>query len=229
MSINNGESEIDTRTASELEQEGDHEGAAEQFIKNALGLEDEEAVPFWNQAAINFRLAGENSWGSSHEFFRLAFESTDDQELLGRISRDWAMLFLDQATFCQKRILFEEAEAYFNKAADLLRSAMAYQACSGMEYAVTVGFMGRLELLRDEKSQARQHLRHAQDILHKKHDVYELNNLIWLLKSEKLLGRLRRLPRAVQLAAKTGYHRRATEACLITISPKLYEAFRDRL
>ena len=44
MSINNGESEIDTRTASELEQEGDHEGAAEQFIKNALGLEDEEAV-----------------------------------------------------------------------------------------------------------------------------------------------------------------------------------------
>lgn len=58
----------------------------------------------------------------------------------------------------------------------------------------------------------------ADDELRGKHDLYELNNLLWFMKVYYWYGRWYRLPRAIWLALRTGYHRRALEALLIAAS-----------
>ena len=53
--------------------------------------------------------------------------------------------------------------------------------------------------------------------------MYELNNLIWLMKVTHPLRRQLLLFRALWLAVRTRYRRRAVEALLIAVSPRLYE------
>ena len=201
--------------AETLERQGDNLGAARLFEQAAADREEYNSVFWLNQAAINYRLAGSGHWTKALELFDHVIETTHS-ELRDRARRDKAMLLVDLGRF--------------NEAIWLLQKAELGQVERGqiIESYVTQGFIGRVRLAAGERQWGREILERVNGNLRGYHSVYELNNLIWLLKAVSLPRRLTLLPRALHLAARTGYRRRGVEAMLITVSPTLYALIKSR-
>lgn len=203
-------------SAEHLERVGNNLDAAMLFEQAAGGSETENQWLWLNQAAINYRLAGSAYWQQSLELFDEVIANTTDSELHARACRDKAML------------LTELGRTY--EARKLLADAMFRQNWSGSatEYAATSGYVGRTHLADGKVADASYWLADADAQLRGKNDLYELNNLIWLMKVAGV-RRVLMLPRAVKLAFRTGYRRRGLEAGLITIRPALYDTVLDRV
>ena len=200
------------------EKHGENLAAAKSYEKaaKALSYEGDEALGYLNQAAINYRLAGDGRfddpyWAKAHELFVRVIADTGDPTLRARAQRDKAMLCAEEGHYRQAEKLVLASYDGWNDSGDLV------------ERAVTYGFLGRVEYMNRRYDSARYMFYVADDELRGKHDLYELNNLLWFMKVYYWYGRWYRLPRAIWLALRTGYHRRALEALLIAISPHLYE------
>lgn len=207
------------RYAESAERAGDNLSAAELFERAAKLFEGatEGTDGNWlNQAAINYRLAGSAYWLKALELFDYVIEHAGG-ELSARARRDKAMLLVELGRFDEALELLELAAHYYRK----------YDQT--VERAVTEGFIGRLYLAWNEPGVASLYLYDADRDLRGRHDLYELNNLIWFMKAVGPVRRPLLLLRALRLAAATGYRRRAVEAGLITISPALYDAVHDRV
>ena len=200
------------------EKHGENLAAAKSYEKasKALSYEGDEALGYLNQAAINYRLAGDGRfddpyWVKAHELFDRVIADTGDPALRARAQRDKAMLCAEEGHYGQAEKLVHASYDGWNDIGDLV------------ERAVTYGFWGRVEYMNRRYDSARYMFYVADDELRGKHDLYELNNLVWFMKVYCWYGRWYRLPRAIWLALRTGYRRRAAEALLIAISPRLYE------
>lgn len=200
--------------AQAFEQAHDNTVAAELFESLAKELNRPDLA---NQAAINWRLA--KNYERAHAAFNEAYRQSllsGDTSLADRVRRDKAMLLLEQEAF--------------DDAATMLEASRQSQQVAGekLEAAVTLGFIARVTLRQGDVHLAQSELRQVDNELRGQHDVYELNNLIWLLKVERPPRRLALMIRTIRLAGKTGYRHRAVEAGLITISPRLYGWVRSR-
>jgi len=120
--------------------------------------------------------------------------------LTAKIRRDLGMVYLDSGRVPEARYEFAISHN------GLKRMLGDHDA----ETLASLGFLGRSYLHEDNKT-AKKYLLEAADGLRGQHDVYELNNLIWLLRAS-VLSRLRRGPRAIQLALRLGNKQRLIEA-----------------
>lgn len=200
------------------EKHGENLAAAKSYEKaaKALSYEGDEALGYLNQAAINYRLAGDGRfddpyWVKAHELFDRVIAEAQEGELRNRARRDKAMLCLE--------------EEHYDQARKLLRIADVELATdrNWVELHCTQGFQGRVYYEQGLRGLALFYLHVADHGLRGKHDLYELNNLIWRMKVVNPIYRQLLLCRALRLAVRTGYRRRAAEALLIAISPRLYD------
>ena len=120
-----------------------------------------------------------------------------------KILRDLGMVYLDTKRVSESRYEFTASHQ------GLKRVLGDHDA----ETLASLGFLGRSYLHEDNKT-AKKYLLEAADGLRGQHDVYELNNLIWLLRAS-VLSRLRRGPRAIQLALRLGNKQRLIEAVIL--------------
>lgn len=202
------------KTVEQLEQRGRDLEAAQLANRLARHLNGDDKYTRLIQAGINYRLAGKIYWTSAHGCFKEVIEETTEPELQARAMRDKAMLYIE--------------ENELGLARPLLNSASQIQFDNGLalEWLVTLGFIGRLELQEGDKCRATRILRKVDYMLGESNPVYALNNLIWLMKSERLPRRICSLPRALRLAKETGFSRRRTEGIIIAINPRLYETIK---
>ena len=199
------------------EKHGENLAAAKSYEKaaKALSYEGDEALGYLNQAAINYRLAGDGRfddpyWAKAHELFDRVIADTGNPALRARAQRDKAMLLMEQQCYTEALALLRLARQHYTRARD------------EVEDAATCGFIGRVEYLDGQNGLL--NLMLADKVLRRGDNrVYELNNLIWLMKVTHPLRRQLLLFRALWLAVRTGYRRRAVEALLIAISPRLYD------
>lgn len=199
------------------EKRGENLAAAEAYERAVKQLPDgdDEALGYINQAAINYRLAGDGRlgaryWAKAHELFDRVIADTGNPALRARAQRDKAMLLMEQQCYTEALALLRLARQHYTRARD------------EVEDAATCGFIGRVEYLDGQNGLL--NLMLADKVLRRGDNrVYELNNLIWLMKVTHPLRRQLLLFRALWLAVRTGYRRRAVEALLIAISPRLYD------
>ena len=199
------------------EKRGENLAAAEAYERAVKQLPDgdDEALGYINQAAINYRLAGDGRlgaryWAKAHELFDRVIADTGNPALRARAQRDKAMLLMEQQCYTEALALLRLARQHYTRARD------------EVEDAATCGFIGRVEYLDGQNGLL--NLMLADKVLRRSDNrVYELNNLIWLMKVTHPLRRQLLLFRALWLAVRTGYRRRAVEALLIAISPRLYD------
>ena len=200
------------------EKHGENLAAAMSYEKasKALSYEGDEALGYLNQAAINYRLAGDGRfddpyWVKAHELFDRVIANAQASELRNRARRDKAMLYVEEERY-------DEAEKLLSVARG------EYDASNNwVEFWCTWGFEARVFYAQGKHALAREHLHSADHGLRGQHDLYELNNLVWRMKVVNPIHRQLLLCRALRLAVRTGYRRRAAEALLIAISPRLYE------
>ena len=199
------------------EKRGENLAAAKSYEQaaEALSYEDDEALGYLNQAAINYRLAGDGRlgaryWAKAHELFDRVIADTGNPALRARAQRDKAMLLMEQQCYTEALALLRLARQHYTRARD------------EVEDAATCGFIGRVEYLDGQNGLL--NLMLADKVLRRGDNrVYELNNLVWLMKVVNPIHRQQLLCRALRLAVRTGYRRRAAEALLIAISPRLYD------
>ncbi len=200
------------------EKHGENLAAAMSYEQaaEALSYEDDEALGYLNQAAINYRLAGDGRlgaryWAKAHELFDRVIADTGNPALRARAQRDKAMLYVEEERYDEAEKLLSAARGEYDA------------SYNWVEFWCTRGFEARVFYAQGKHALAREHLHSADHGLRGQHDLYELNNLVWLMKVVNPIHRQLLLCRALRLALRTGYHRRALEALLIAISPHLYE------
>jgi len=148
--------------------------------------------------------------------------ATEDFELVGRIERDIGMTILDRATMTEDRGQFADAEMWFDESWKKLK------VIKPLEAAMTIGFIGRSFFCRGERSDAIALLVIAHKALTGKHDVYELNNLIWLARAS-VFYRWRFAPRFLHLVSQTDHTRRNKEYLVLLVGGnRLYKFLRER-
>jgi tetratricopeptide (TPR) repeat protein len=135
-----------------------------------------------------------------------------------RIIRDRGMLFLDRGWI-------SDATDDFMSSAQTLELLLAEGGGDSdeieLEYAASLGFVGRGLLRQGRLRAAAEVMRKVDKMVKGRKPPYELNNLVWLLKSISLPERLKLARRALQLAREAGNRKRQMEIRLIVISPKL--------
>lgn len=200
------------------EKHGENLAAAKSYEKaaKALSYEGDEALGYLNQAAINYRLAGDGRfddpyWVKAHELFDRVIAEAQEGELRNRARRDKAMLYVEEERYDEAEKLLSAARGEYDA------------SYNWVEFWCTRGFEARVFYAQGKHALAREHLHSADHGLRGKHDLYELNNLVWLMKVVNPIHRQQLLCRALRLAVRTGYRRRAAEALLIAISPRLYD------
>lgn len=200
------------------EKHGENLAAAKSYEKAAktLSYEGDEALGYLNQAAINYRLAGDGRfddpyWVKAHELFDRVIANAQASELRNRARRDKAMLYVEEERYDEAEKLLSAARGEYDA------------SYNWVEFWCTRGFEARVFYAQGKHALAREHLHSADHGLRGQHDLYELNNLVWLMKVVNPIHRQQLLCRALRLAVRTGYRRRAAEALLIAISPRLYD------
>ncbi len=135
--------------------------------------------------------------------------------LVARIERDVAMTILDRAIKLKDIGQLRRATGQFDDAdAWLQQSWEALRVSDPIEAAATTGFIARLLFERGERKAAVTKFRCAHLALTGHHDVYELNNLVWLARAS-IADRWRFASRAFQLVSLTGDTRRTKEYLII--------------
>jgi|JI10StandDraft_1071094.scaffolds.fasta_scaffold333492_3 hypothetical protein len=195
------------------EKRGDKRRAAELF-ESAGRLTDSlvEKAKAMQLAGINLR--GYGAILDSNIRFTSAYQlacAAKQPSLADAIRRDWAMLRIDQDDF--------------DGALMMLRAAKRGQEDRGepTESACTESFIGRVYLGQGDRNRAMMTFANADHGLKTKLD-WRLNNVIWWMKSCSPGGRLFLAPRAIWLAFRSGFPRRAAEALIILVGGnRLYE------
>ena len=160
------------------------------------------------------RLLGQ--YDAAQAFFAAAYSHAEDDLLRGRIQRDWGMMFLARQDTLRAMVHMLASKDLIGS----VRSDRPHDDEVHTEYYVTVGFIGRVHLANKRKPEAREALRVADAYL-RGYAPYELNNLVWRLKTMHLPSRLKHGWRALRLATAAGHHRRQIEVVLMTLSPAL--------
>lgn len=118
--------------------------------------------------------------------------------LLGRIHRDLAMAYMDMMSSASSPGAYFSAR--FQAGVELDSSERLLREGGGMlECAVTIGFIGRYYYLIGNTKKAAELMLEADAVLRNGNNrVYELNNLIWLLKVRRRLAYYRRILRLIK-------------------------------
>ncbi len=135
-----------------------------------------------------------------------------NDELLWRINRDKAMVYMD--------------EGKLRHASDLLEdSFIGLININETEAGASLGFLARVELRIGHKDEAyRLFIVTAIMLSHGDNRTYELNNLVWLFKLVSPFVRPILLPRALRLIRQTGQRRRLVEVALLVVGGnRLYD------
>jgi tetratricopeptide (TPR) repeat protein len=206
-----------------LEQLGDRREAAIVFDQAADCAPDIYGLVSAKQrAGINYRCAGQSDFDVSLTCFSEAFDvatkylQAHDKDnrmmlLLSTVERDWAMLYL--------------AQGNCDTAGSLLNDALKTQVAlrNPREAGCTRGFLARVLWQSGRSAIACQLFAQADRELKDKPD-WRLNNAIWWMKASSPLRRLIIGPRAIRLAYRSGFRRRAAEAVIIMVGGnRLYE------
>ena len=98
------------------EKHGENLAAAKSYEKAAktLSYEGDEALGYLNQAAINYRLAGDGRfddpyWVKAHELFDRVIAEAQEGELRNRARRDKAMLYVEEERYDEAETLLSAA------------------------------------------------------------------------------------------------------------------------
>ncbi len=175
---------------------------------------DSEKSQAYHGLGIAHRLSGK--YPNAIECFERASGLASDEDVSwGRVLRDWAMVYIDQAAATRDELV---RYRFVGEAEDLLRVSMTIlkDLDEDVEAAVSEGFLARSFFIDGERAAALQTLRSVQDKLFKQHPVYELNNLIWLARVS-FIERWRRLPYIAQLISSTGHSRRWMEYAVLLL------------
>lgn len=193
---------------------GHKEEAAEKFL-NAAAVADDltlkaEALRL---AGVNFRSCG--VLDRSDQLLETALDlSRGVPKLYDAILRDLGMLRIAQGETDEALRLL-----YTSRNNQLARHDPQEAAC-------TIGIIARAYWRQGKHSQARRAFARADQGLTEKLD-WRLNNIIWWMKACGLGGRLFLAPRAIWLAFRSGFPRRAAEALIILVGGnRLYEFLR---
>lgn len=189
----------------------------------------ESAASFDERASVSqgegiaFRLNGDlhNSRCSLYQARSYAI-STKNIVLQARIERDLGMTILEDAIVNQNETLFSTTHMWLES------SLLALVQHSRTEAAATLGFIGRALLEQGCHRQAIETFRDANRTLRGRHDVYELDNLVWMAKAS-VLDRWRYAFRAFWLMKRTGSTRRVVEYfVLLAGGNRLYKLLRNK-
>jgi tetratricopeptide (TPR) repeat protein len=155
-------------------------------------------------SGIALRLAGQY-YRSETAFVRalmLALEASDEG-LAARIHRDWAMLLMDQGMFAG--------------ANDRLIESLAKLRADNVEYWVTRGFIGRVNLLLGRRELAAVIIAEAdRHLIDADNRNYELDTLVWWMRASTTV-RFKAVHRAWKLAQLTEQSRRKAEIVVIAL------------
>lgn len=168
---------------------------------------------------ICYRLTGQHD--KSAAAFEAALKLSSNNFDTARILRDRGMLRLSLGKGAHQD--FEDScillQGLLNDAVTEKKKRLIEE-----EYFVSLGFIGRALLYSNSgKRQEALFLLETADAVLKGRAPYELNNLIWRLKAERLIRRLILLPRALRLASQARNRKRAVQAMTIALSPRLAE------
>lgn len=149
-------------------------------------------------------------WRMSSEYerattaFGKAYELADNDVDKGRIMRDWAMVPLAQEHY-------DDAFKCLEESLELIRGHNV------VEYAVTMGFIGRVHFAQGDREAALSYFRTADLQLRTSHAprIYELNNLVWWMKAAPFRARIKVARRALPLAYRAGNARRLAQIALL--------------
>ena len=142
-------------------------------------------------AGIWYRLAGDLEAADEH--LEQAYDEAGDTVLRGDITRDWAMVAMDQRDFSWAMELLDDSE-----------SVLRCHGGSPEKIATTIGFRGRALAAQGETAAALRELLAADEVLSVGSDpVYERNNLVYLIPLLPVGKRLPYVARAVKLAYRT--------------------------
>lgn len=192
---------------------GDLGEAMTQFTLAEASPGGRRSAELHQQFGICFRLQGYHD--EALQALKIAFKLARTELLRGQIQRDLGMVFLSKRRY-------DDAMACLVASIKILGNLCQQSPddkAIKTEHYVTLGFIGRVKLV-PNKTTARAYLRIADRAL-KGQPPYELNNLVWLLKAEKLSNRLRLFRRAWRLARSSGNRDRQLQVVLTTLSPPL--------
>lgn len=144
-----------------------------------------------------------------------------DDQLTARIERDLAMTLLEQLTLGSRYRTGLTPELVrridFIKVVMMLYDVMKVLR-DGDEYWITAGYVGRAYLMVGSRSRAREEFKRADEHLRNGDNRdYELNNLMWWLRTLPIWRRLSLLDRAEALIEETGQARRKPELAIVAL------------
>lgn len=141
--------------------------------------------------------------------FRIAFALTDDNVRRGSIDRDWAMVPFARGQY-------DVAHAALDSALELIAQS------DPLEYAATMGFKARVYAREGDVARANDYYRTVDGMIRRSDDsdqrkaTYELNNLVWWLKTTKGVRRRKQLAaRAWKLASAAGNRQRQAQIAML--------------
>lgn len=141
--------------------------------------------------------------------------AVSDQALLARIRRDYGMVYIDLAEAANNNKMRNQL---LSEAMNMFASSRILSEKVGeeLEAEVTHGFMGRAWLIGEKPKTASHTLEAVHFKLTGKHDVYEMNNLVWLARSSVAM-RLRYARRAFQLSHNPDNRARLKEYIVVLV------------
>ena len=158
---------------------------------------------------ICYRLLGR--YDMAMRAFRIAFALTDDNVRRGSIDRDWAMVPFARGQYAV-------AHAALDSALELIAQS------DPLEYAATMGFKARVYAREGDIVRANDYYRTVDGMIRRSDDgdqrktTYELNNLVWWLKTVKGVRQRKKLAaRAWELASAAGNRRRQVQIVLLLL------------
>lgn len=137
-----------------------------------------------------------------------AMEAAQTNEVLhAKIKRNLGMVHIDAGKL-------EIASRCFDASFNTLSEALGK---NHVETLASQGFSARANWLLGDTSKAKATFRYVAERIYNRHDTYELNNLIWLLRAS-VASRFRWGPRAMRLALRKRNKQRLVEAVILTFT-----------
>lgn len=162
----------------------------------------------------------------SEDILLMALLLADSRQLRARIIPDFAMTLMERLRPGDRQL--------FDYIVELLRSVEEYFAQQTVvTHWIAVAYTGRAEHFFGNRSEAYSLMEKADRGLRKltpRDPDIELNNLMWLLRTESMRKRFVRLPRALDLIHETSQRRRYMELVIVMIGgDRLYQFTRRHL
>lgn len=213
-------------------------GLAAQLYDSAsmIAPNEEMRIRAIEQCGVTNRLLGRfAAAGGTFTAARHAAEEAGLNTLVFGIQRNQSMLFVDMAEQAKSpkqrlRLLSDarrEAQLSYNGFWVFSQLPQNKEVAVKLmnEAFCSLGFLGRIIALRGDVEAGRCIMGEAHLWLHGKHDIYERNNLVWLMRFTPPILRLRYLPRALKLTRGSA---RLIEVLLIALSSQLYQFIKSR-